>query len=256
MISKIEMTEKSNSNPADSIKPYGKSDKSKKEEVAQMFDNISENYDQLNRMISFGADIKWRKKVLKMVKEARPTSILDIATGTGDLAILFAESEAKRIVGLDISVGMLDVGKQKIKDLKLDKRIEMLVGDSENLPFDDHSFDVVTVSFGIRNFENLEKGLGEILRVLSPKGQLIVLETSVPDNFPFKQGYYIHSKVILPAIGKLFSKDKRAYSYLSESASAFPYGQKLCDIFQKVGFSKADFFKQTMGVATIYQVFK
>jgi demethylmenaquinone methyltransferase/2-methoxy-6-polyprenyl-1,4-benzoquinol methylase len=256
MTIKIEMTDKANNNPANNIKPYGDGNKSKKEEVAQMFDNISGNYDQLNRMISFGADVKWRKKVLNMVKVAKPSAILDIATGTGDLAILFAESDAKRIVGLDISVGMLDVGIQKIKDLKLSERIEMIVGDSENLPFDNESFDVVTVSFGIRNFENLEKGLGEILRVLTPKGQLIVLETSVPDNFPFKQGYYLHSKVILPTIGKLFSKDKRAYSYLSESASAFPYGQKLCDIFKKVGFAKAQFFKQTMGVATIYHVHK
>lgn len=250
------MTENKSNNPADGIKPYGNTDKTKKEEVAQMFDNISGNYDQLNRMISFGADVKWRKKVLKMVQDANPESILDIATGTGDLAILFAESKAKRIVGLDISVGMLEVGKQKIKQLKLDHRIEMLVGDSESLPFENESFDVVTVSFGIRNFENLEKGLGEILRVLKPNGQLIVLETSVPDKFPFKQGYYVHSKIVLPTIGRLFSKDKRAYSYLSESASAFPYGQRLCDIFSKVGFQKADFFKQTMGVATIYQVYK
>ncbi len=250
------MSEKSSNNPADTIKPYGSSNKSKKEEVAQMFDNISGNYDQLNRMISFGADVKWRKKVLQMVKEAKPQSILDIATGTGDLAILFAQTDAKRIVGLDISVGMLEVGKQKIKQLKLDHRIEMLVGDSEKLPFPDGSFDVVTVSFGIRNFENLTQGLSEILRVLAPQGQLIVLETSVPDQFPFKQGYYIHSKVVLPTLGRLFSKDKRAYSYLSESASAFPYGQKLCDIFTHVGFSKAVFYKQTMGVATIYQVFK
>jgi demethylmenaquinone methyltransferase/2-methoxy-6-polyprenyl-1,4-benzoquinol methylase len=151
---------------------------------------------------------------------------------------------------------MLDVGRDKIKRLNLDHRIEMIVGDSENLPFEDESFDVVTVSFGIRNFEHLEIGLAEIRRVLSKNGQLIVLETSVPDKFPFKQGYNLHTKVILPTIGKLFSKDKRAYSYLSESANAFPHGQKLCDIFDKVGFRKADFYKQTMGVATIYQVFK
>jgi demethylmenaquinone methyltransferase/2-methoxy-6-polyprenyl-1,4-benzoquinol methylase len=191
-----------------------------------------------------------------MVSDAKPKSILDIATGTGDLAILFAQSKAEKIVGLDISVGMLDVGRDKIKRLNLDHRIEMIVGDSENLPFEDESFDVVTVSFGIRNFEHLEIGLAEIRRVLSKNGQLIVLETSVPDKFPFKQGYNLHTKVILPTIGKLFSKDKRAYSYLSESANAFPHGQKLCDIFDKVGFRKADFYKQTMGVATIYQVFK
>jgi len=250
------MSDNKSNNPAEQIKPYGDSSKSKKEEVAQMFDNISGNYDQLNRMISFGADVKWRKKVLKMVSDAQPKTILDIATGTGDLAILFAQTKAEKIVGLDISVGMLDVGRDKIKKLNLQDRIEMIVGDSENLPFEDASFDVVTVSFGIRNFENLEKGLAEILRVLTPNGQLIVLETSVPDKFPFKQGYNFHTKFVLPTIGKLFSKDKRAYSYLSESANAFPFGQKLCDIFAKVGFIKADFYKQTMGVATIYQVKK
>jgi demethylmenaquinone methyltransferase/2-methoxy-6-polyprenyl-1,4-benzoquinol methylase len=250
------MSENKSNNPAEQIKPYGDSSRSKKEEVAQMFDNISGNYDQLNRMISFGADVKWRKKVLKMVSDAQPKTILDIATGTGDLAILFAQTKAEKIVGLDISVGMLDVGRDKIKRLNLQDRIEMIVGDSENLPFEDATFDVVTVSFGIRNFENLEKGLAEILRVLTPNGQLIVLETSVPDKFPFKQGYNFHTKVVLPTIGKLFSKDKRAYTYLSESANAFPFGQKLCDIFAKVGFIKADFYKQTMGVATIYQVKK
>jgi demethylmenaquinone methyltransferase/2-methoxy-6-polyprenyl-1,4-benzoquinol methylase len=202
------MSEDKANNPAEQIKPYGDSSKSKKEEVAQMFDNISGNYDQLNRMISFGADVKWRKKVLKMVSDAKPKSILDIATGTGDLAILFAQTKAEKIVGLDISVGMLDVGRDKIKRLNLDHRIEMIVGDSENLPFEDESFDVVTVSFGIRNFEHLEIGLAEIKRVLSKNGQLIVLETSVPDKFPFKQGYNLHTKVVLPTIGKLFSKDK------------------------------------------------
>jgi len=250
------MTKNMSNNPVEKIKPYGDSSKSKKEEVAQMFDNISGNYDRLNRMISFGADLKWRKKVLKMVTDANSKNILDIATGTGDLAILFAQTKAERIVGLDISEGMLNVGREKIKNLNLDSRIEMIVGDSENLPFADESFDMVTVSFGIRNFENLQKGLREILRVLSKNGQLIVLETSVPDKFPFKQGYKFHSRVILPFLGKMFSKDKRAYSYLSESASAFPYGQKLCDIFDAVGFSKSAFSKQTMGVATIYQVMK
>ena len=250
------MSQSKSSNSHDPIKTYGNQNATKKEEVATMFNNISGNYDQLNRMISFGADVKWRKKVLKLVTEAKPESVLDIATGTGDLAILFAQTQAKRIVGLDISIGMLAIGKEKIKKLKLDERIEMMVGDSENLPFQDATFDVVTVSFGIRNFENLKKGLSEILRVLSPNGKLIVLETSVPDQFPFKQGYYIHSRIVLPAIGKLFSKDKRAYTYLSESANAFPYGERLCEIFKEVGFTKAIYEKQTFGVATIYNVWK
>jgi demethylmenaquinone methyltransferase/2-methoxy-6-polyprenyl-1,4-benzoquinol methylase len=250
------MSENIKNNPVEHIKPYGASSKSKKEEVAQMFDNISGDYDRLNRMISFGADVKWRKKVLKMVNAVSPNAILDIATGTGDLAIMFAETKAERIVGLDISEGMLDVGREKIKRLKLQHKIEMVVGDSESLPFEDASFDVVTVSFGIRNFEHLDLGLKDIHRVLRAGGKLIVLETSVPDKFPFKQGYQFHSKVILPTIGKLFSKDKRAYSYLSESANAFPFGQKLCDIFMQMGFSQATFEKQTMGVATIYEVTK
>ena len=163
-----------------------------------MFDTISEDYDGLNRVISFGIDIKWRKKVVKIVKEANPDSILDIATGTGDLAINLAETNATKIVGLDISSGMLNIGKQKIKKKGLDSKIDMVLGDSENMPFEDNSFDAITVAFGVRNFETLENGLKEIYRVLKPNGTFVILETSIPTKMPYKQGYKFYTKNILP----------------------------------------------------------
>ncbi len=204
-----------------STKPYKDSELGKKEQVAKMFDTISSKYDNLNRVISFGIDVKWRKKILKMVAAKNPNNILDIATGTGDLAILLANTKAEKIIGLDISIGMLEVGKQKIEAKKLSPKIEMILGDSEKIPFEENTFDAVTVAFGIRNFENLEIGLTEILRVLKPNGVFVILETSVPEKFPFKQGYGFYTKNILPIIGKMFSKDKVAYQYLSDSASIF-----------------------------------
>ena len=207
---------------SEKITPYKNSSLGKKEQVAQMFDTISGNYDNLNRVISFGIDVKWRKKVLQMVSKSNPKTILDIATGTGDLAILMAQTKAERIIGLDISAGMLEVGKKKIAAKNLSNTIEMVLADSENMPFEDNYFDAITVAFGVRNFENLEKGLAEILRVLKPNGLFVILETSVPDKTPYKQGYNFYSKNILPIIGKLFSKDNVAYGYLSESAAAFP----------------------------------
>jgi demethylmenaquinone methyltransferase/2-methoxy-6-polyprenyl-1,4-benzoquinol methylase len=239
-----------------SVTPYKDSSLGKKEQVAQMFDTISGNYDGLNRVISFGTDIKWRKKVLAMVSSKKPDAILDIATGTGDLAILMTKTTAKKIVGLDISAGMLDVGRKKIEHKNLSNRIEMVLGDSENIPFENNSFDAITVAFGVRNFETLEKGLAEILRVLKPNGLFVILETSVPKKFPFKQGYYLYTKNILPLIGKLFSKDNSAYAYLSESASVFPYGEALNNILRKVGFINVVAMPQTFGVATIYSASK
>lgn len=241
---------------ADKITPYKDSSLSKKEQVAQMFDTISGNYDNLNRVISFGIDVKWRKKVLKMIGKSHPKTILDIATGTGDLAILMAQTKADKIIGLDISAGMLEVGVQKIANKNLSKTIEMVLGDSENIPFEDDYFDAITVAFGVRNFENLEKGLSEILRVLKPNGTFVILETSVPDKTPYKQGYEFYSKNILPLIGKLFSKDNVAYGYLSESAAAFPYGEKLNNILRKIGFIDVVALPQTFGVATIYSASK
>ena len=238
------------------VTPYKDSALGKKEQVAQMFDTISGNYDGLNRVISFGIDVKWRKKVLKMVAAKNPERILDIATGTGDLAILMAETQAKEIIGLDISDGMLEVGRKKITDRKLDSRIKMVLGDSESMPFENNHFDAITVAFGVRNFETLEKGLAEILRVLKPGGIFVILETSVPTSFPFKQGYSFYTKYILPQIGRLFSKDRSAYAYLSESASVFPHGEALNNILRKIGFIEVTNMPQTMGVATIYSASK
>ncbi|WP_282123913.1 bifunctional demethylmenaquinone methyltransferase/2-methoxy-6-polyprenyl-1,4-benzoquinol methylase UbiE [Algibacter mikhailovii] len=235
------------------IKPYKDSDLTKKEQVTKMFDNISGEYDGLNRVISFGIDIKWRKKVVKLVKENNPDTILDIATGTGDLAINLTETNASKIIGLDISSGMLEIGKTKIKKKGLDSKIDMVLGDSENMPFEDNSFDAITVAFGIRNFENLENGLKEILRVLKPGGAFVILETSVPTKTPFKQGYKLYTNNIMPFIGKTFSKDQSAYAYLSESASVFPYGENLNNILRKIGFINVEDFPQTFGVATIYK---
>jgi demethylmenaquinone methyltransferase/2-methoxy-6-polyprenyl-1,4-benzoquinol methylase len=234
------------------VNPYKDSNLGKKEQVTKMFDTISGEYDGLNRVISFGIDIKWRKKVVEIVKATNPETVLDIATGTGDLAINLAETSATKIIGLDISSGMLEVGKTKIATKNLDNKIEMIIGDSENLPFKDNSFDAITVAFGVRNFETLEKGLKDILRVLKPSGTFVILETSVPKKFPFKQGYNFHSKIILPTVGKLFSKDKTAYSYLSESAQAFPYGEALNNILRNIGFINVKDLPQTFGVATIY----
>lgn len=239
-----------------STKPYKDSELGKKEQVAKMFDTISSKYDNLNRVISFGVDVKWRKKILKMIAAKNPKNILDIATGTGDLAILLSNTNAEKIIGLDISAGMLEVGKQKIATKNLSDKIEMILGDSEKIPFDDNTFDAVTVAFGIRNFENLEIGLAEILRVLKPNGIFVILETSVPEKFPFKQGYRFYTKNILPIIGKMFSKDKVAYQYLSDSASIFPYGENLNNILQKIGFIDVKHLPQTFGVATIYSASK
>lgn len=237
---------------AKNITPYKDSELGKKEQVAKMFDTISGNYDNLNRVISFGIDVKWRKKVLKIIADTQPENLLDIATGTGDLAILMANTSAKKIIGLDISAGMLEVGVQKIAQKNLSNTIEMILGDSENMPFEDNHFDAITVAFGVRNFENLEKGLAEILRVLKPNGTFVILETSVPTQTPYKQGYRFYSKNILPVIGKLFSKDDLAYGYLSESAAAFPYGEALNNILRKIGFIDVKAMPQTFGVATIY----
>jgi len=242
---------------SEKVTPYKDSTLSKKEQVAQMFNNISGNYDGLNRMISFGIDVKWRKKVVAIIGKKKPTNILDIATGTGDLVINFAKkTSATSIIGLDISEGMLEVGKSKIRKEGLIDKIEMVLGDSEKLPFEDNSFDAISVAFGVRNFENLEKGLAEIFRVLKPNGTFVILETSIPTKIPFKQFYNFHSSIVLPTIGKLFSKDGSAYSYLSESASKFPYGETFNNILRKIGFIDVENKPQTFGVATIYTATK
>jgi demethylmenaquinone methyltransferase/2-methoxy-6-polyprenyl-1,4-benzoquinol methylase len=239
------------------VTPYRNSSLNKKEQVEKMFDTISEDYDGLNRVISFGTDVKWRKKVLKLILEKKPKTILDIATGTGDLAIKFAmKTNAKKIIGLDLSEGMLSIARNKVENTLFENTIEFVKGDSEHLLYDDNTFDAITVSFGIRNFENLKKGLSEILRVLKPNGLFIILETSVPTGFPQKQGYHFYINIILPLIGKLFSKDKVAYRYLSNSASVFPYGKALNNILKEIGFIDVECKPQTFGVASIYTATK
>lgn len=237
---------------SEKVKPYKESDLNKKKQVEKMFDTISGNYDGLNRVISLGIDKKWRKKVIKFVMETHPETVLDIATGTGDLAISFAQFDIKKIVGFDLSEGMLSIARKKVVKQKLVDRIEFIQGDSEEMPFEDNNFDAITVAFGVRNFENLEKGLSEILRVLKPGGTFVVLETSVPTKTPFKQGYFFHTRYILPLVGKLFSKDKVAYNYLSESASVFPHGENFNNILRKIGFKEVKNKPQTFGVASIY----
>lgn len=234
------------------VTPYKDSKLAKKQQVSRMFDKISGGYDHLNRVISLGMDRSWRKKVIKIIVAHQPEYVLDIATGTGDLAISLAEKDLKNITGLDISEGMLKVAEEKIKNKNLQDKINLKVGDSEDLPFEEDHFDVICVAFGVRNFEHLEKGLSEIYRVLKPNGLFVVLETAVPRKFPFKQGYRVYTKYMLPVIGRVFSKDKAAYGYLSQSASAFPHGADFNNILKNIGFTNVRNKPQTMGVASIY----
>ncbi|MDH3381448.1 MAG: bifunctional demethylmenaquinone methyltransferase/2-methoxy-6-polyprenyl-1,4-benzoquinol methylase UbiE [Flavobacteriaceae bacterium] len=237
---------------SEKVKPYKNSDSGKKEQVAQMFDNISGNYDFLNHFLSLGIDIQWRKKVLKIVEKTKPEIILDIATGTGDLAILLSKVKPNKIIGLDLSNGMLEVGRKKVAEKNLSQLIEMVQGDSENLPFEDNYFDVITVSFGVRNFENLKKGLSEIHRVLKPGGTFVVLEFSQPTKFPMKQLFGFYSKYILPLIGKVVSKDNSAYTYLPESVAAFPFGEDFNAILRNLKYNNVSNKALTFGIASVY----
>lgn len=234
------------------VTPYKDSSTSKKEQVTTMFDGIAKQYDVLNRVISLGIDQSWRRKVVRMATQLKPKRIIDVATGTGDLAIALKSTGAGEIVGLDISPGMLEIGTKKVHSLSLDDQIQMVLGDGEKLPYQDGYFDVATVAFGVRNFENLEKGLGEIFRVLKSGGRLVVLETAVPTRFPFKQGYQIYSGFIVPLIGRLFSRDRSAYQYLTDSAAIFPHGPRFNNILEKIGFIEVKDNPQTLGVASIY----
>lgn len=237
----------------ETVKPYSDSELSKKEQVEQMFDNISGNYDLLNRVLSMGIDKSWRKDVVRRVKKSKAQNVLDIATGTGDLAIAIAKATDAEVTGFDLSAGMLEVGKKKVEQEGLSDRIEMIRGDAENMPFEDNSFDCITVAFGVRNFENLEKGLKEIHRVLKPKGRFIILEFSQPEKFPMKQMYRFYSKYILPRIGKTISKDESAYTYLPESAKVFPYGEEMKRILKKTNYIGTSDKKLTFGIASIYE---
>ena len=239
------------------VKPYKSSENSKKKQVEQMFDNISSNYDFLNHFLSFGIDHIWRNKAIKIVAEDQPKFILDVATGTGDLAFTAQKKiNPDKIIGLDLSNGMLEVGRAKIQKRNLNDKLEFIQGDSEELPFEDEYFDAVMVSFGVRNFENLNKGLSEIIRVLKKGGKIVVLEFSKPKTFPIKQGYHIYSKYILPVFGSLISKDKSAYHYLPESVAAFPEGNDFLNELMKVGFNESKFDKLSGGIASIYSAIK
>lgn len=234
------------------VVPYKDQSKSKKEQVANMFNTISPQYDFLNHLLSGGIDIIWRKKAIKLLQNKGIKTILDIATGTGDFAIEALKINPEKIVGVDISEGMLSFGQEKIRKMGLEKTIQLQKGDSEKLPFSDNSFDAVIVSFGVRNFENLQKGLSDMFRVTKLGGYCLVLEFSNPPNFPMKQLYTFYSKYCLPFLGKMISKDPSAYTYLPESVKAFPDGPEFIQIFKSVGYSETNWIPMTGGICSIY----
>ncbi len=237
---------------SEEVKPYEK-DAEKKHQISKMFNNISGKYDFLNHFLSAGIDRRWRKKAIAELKEIDPKIILDVATGTADLA-LEAERQLKpeKIIGIDIAVKMLDIGRQKISKKGLVEIITLDEGDSENLPFQDNTFDAVTVAFGVRNFANVENGLKEMIRVLKPGGKCVILEFSKPKVFPIKHLYNFYFKKILPGIGRMTSKDKKAYAYLYESVQAFPEGEDFIELLNKLGLNQTKCEALTMGICSIY----
>jgi demethylmenaquinone methyltransferase/2-methoxy-6-polyprenyl-1,4-benzoquinol methylase len=238
------------------ITPYT-NDEGKKVQVERMFDNIAPTYDLLNHLLSFGIDRRWRKKLVNHLKAHTPASVLDLATGTGDLAVAIALAiPDARVEGLDLSEKMLKEARLKIRKKKLTSRIGLLQGEAENLPYQDNTFDAVTVAFGVRNFEDLDRGLNEINRVLRKSGVVYILEFSRPQSFPFRYVFGIYFRWILPMIGRWSSKDKNAYRYLYESANAFPDGDRFCQRLEKTGFSKPGYKKLTLGVCTLYTALK
>ncbi len=235
----------------DSVTPYQNNEIEKKEQVAKMFDNIANRYDVLNSVLSLGIHKGWRKKSVKILSETNPQLILDVATGTGDFAIECSQLNPTKIIGVDISEGMMTVGREKLKQLNLNN-IELQYGNAETLTFNDNYFDGIVVGFGVRNFQNLEKGLSNLYRILKPGGQLIILEFSYPTNWLVKAFYTFYLSIITPLIGRLFSKDKRAYSYLAESVKAFPHNQQFIDVLNKNKYQKTFFKKLFFGIAAIY----
>ncbi|MFZ1702930.1 MAG: bifunctional demethylmenaquinone methyltransferase/2-methoxy-6-polyprenyl-1,4-benzoquinol methylase UbiE [Saprospiraceae bacterium] len=235
------------------ITPYKDTETSKKRQVTKMFDSIAPYYDFLNRFLSLGIDVRWRKKAIKEMASVVQENILDVATGTADLAIESAKKlKVKKVVGLDISAEMLKLGEKKIAKLGLQETIELVEGDSENLPYADASFDITMSAFGVRNFENLTVGLTEMYRVLTPGGNIMVLEFSKPKSFPLKQIFGVYFKYFLPMVGKLKSKDPKAYTYLYESVQLFPDYEKFTNILKKIGFKNTRFIPLTGGICTIY----
>lgn len=235
------------------VVPDAASKLSKKEQVANMFDGIAPRYDLLNHLLSLGIDKSWRRKAIRSLDAVRPRTILDVATGTGDLAIVAANRFSQALItGVDISAGMLEMGRKKVEGLNLSERIAMRQADSERLPFDDAAFDAVICAYGVRNFENLEAGLREMARVMQPGGRLAILEFSKPKAFPFAQLYRFYFSAILPLIGKLVSKHSRAYTYLPESVAAFPEGKEFIRILERCGFAQAKARPLTFGITTLY----
>lgn len=224
----------------------------KKPQIERMFDAIAPRYDFLNRVLSAGIDQQWRKKVIRLIIEAKPLKVLDVATGTGDLAIMAAQHQIPNIVGVDISEEMLIVGRKKVKAKGLDARVTLQTGDAEDLPFSDSQFDAAMVAFGVRNFEDLDEGLSQIHRVLKQGGRLVVLEFSRPSAFPIKQSYAFYNRFILPFIGRMISGDSAAYTYLPESIAAFPEGESFLGHMRKAGFINVRDQRLTFGVASIY----
>ena len=237
----------------ETVVPYKDQQDGKKVQVARMFDNISPRYDFLNHFLSLGIDILWRKKAISYLKKEQPKLILDVATGTGDFAIEALKLNPDKVIGVDISEGMLSIGREKLKKKNLEHKIELNSGDSENLNFPDNYFDAVIVSFGVRNFENLEKGMSNIFRVLKPGGSLVVLEFSRPKLFPFKQLYHFYFRFVLPIIGKIVSKDNAAYTYLPESVKVFPDGKDFVKILENIGFKENICKSLTFGISSIYK---
>lgn len=237
-----------------SIKPYN-SLQSKKDQVKHMFNMIASKYDVLNHTLSLGMDYVWRKKAIKKILN-NPKEILDIATGTADFAISAAKYTDANITGIDISDQMICVGNKKVQQKKLNNRIKLSIEDSENLPFLDNSYDAITAGFGVRNFENLEKGLSEIYRVVKKDGYVVILEPSTPKVFPLKQIFSIYFQKILPFIGSLVSKDKSAYSYLPNSVKSFPDGVDFLEILNKQGFSKTNYHPLSFGIVSMYVAIK
>lgn len=234
------------------VVPYKESSENKKKQVAEMFNNISHKYDFLNHFLSGGIDILWRKKAVKILQQANPKLILDVACGTGDFALESVKINPEKIYGVDISSGMLEIGKEKIKKKGLQHLIEFRLGDGEKLEFEDNTFDAITVAFGVRNFENLEMGLSDMKRVLKPGGKVVILEFSTPKKFPMKQLYSFYFKNILPTVGKMLSKDDAAYTYLPESVAAFPDGEDFIKLLNKLGYKNSTCKPLTFGISSIY----
>lgn len=239
------------------ITPYKDNKSGKKEQVAQMFNNIARRYDFLNHFLSLGIDNLWRKKAIKCICDIAPNPlILDVASGTGDLAIAALKLNPQKVIGIDISTEMLNVGIKKIKRKGYQNLIELKKGDSENLEFDNNTFDAITAAFGVRNFENLNKGLSEMYRVLKPKGKIVILEFSKPRIFPVKQFYNFYFKAILPFLGKIISKDDSAYTYLPESVNQFPERELFIQKLEQLGFKNCFFKPLSFGIASLYWAYK